>query len=152
MEHMFSMDEKDKKIIDILKQDSSMTMRQISKKTKIPITTVHKRIQRLKQDSVIKKFTIEVDHKKTGNPFFVIILMSVDYSLLRKLGKNQHQLADEIKEFPEVERVDIVTGTIDMVIWVRVKNVEDFDNFLLKKFQNINGIDRTQSLVVIHEN
>ena len=52
---------------------------------------------------------------------------------------------------PEVEKVDIVTGGTDMVVRVRVKDVEGYDKFLLKKFQNIPGVDRTQSLIVIHE-
>ncbi len=52
---------------------------------------------------------------------------------------------------PEVEGVEVVTGATDMVVRVRVRDVEEFDLFLLKKFQKIQGMDKTQSLIVIHE-
>ena len=71
---------------------------------------------------------------------------------MRELKKDQHQLVKEIKMLQEVERVDIVTGTTDIVIKVRVKDVEEYDKFLLTKLQKIQGVDKTQSLVVINEN
>ncbi|MBW2988429.1 Lrp/AsnC ligand binding domain-containing protein [Candidatus Woesearchaeota archaeon] len=71
--------------------------------------------------------------------------------MLRLLKRDQHQLAKEIRQMPEVEGVEVVTGATDMVVRVRVRDVEEFDLFLLKKFQKIQGMDKTQSLIVIHE-
>ncbi len=145
------MDEKDELILAALKADGSLTTRQISKKTSIPITTVHKRILKLKESGIIKRFTVVVDNKKIGLDFAAIILVSCDYKALRELKKDQHQLAEEIRNMPEVESVDIVTGVIDMLVKVRMRNVEQFDSFLLRKMQKLPGVDRTQSLVVIAE-
>jgi len=144
-------DEKDQKIIEILQDHAEFTTRQIAKKTLLPVTTIHNRIRKLKQEGIIKRFTIDLDYKKLGKDFSAIILVSADYKVLRELKKDQHQLAKEISFLPEVEKVDIVTGGTDMVVRVRVKDVEGYDKFLLKKFQNIPGVDRTQSLIVIHE-
>ena len=145
------MDKKDEQIIDSLKEDSSSTTREISKKTRIPITTVHKRIQKLQQEGIIKKYSIELDNKKLGKGFSAIILLSCDYKHLKEIKKDQHELAKELSHIPEVVSVDVVTGITDIVIKVRMKDVEEFDIFLLKKLQKIPGIDRTQSLVVMHE-
>lgn len=149
---MENLDEKDIKILELLKQDSSMSTRQIAKKTLIPITTVHHRIRKLKAGKYIKNYTIDLDHKKIGKGFTAIILVSCDYKTLREAKKDQHKLAKQISKMTEVEKVDIVTGGTDMIVRVRVKDVEEYDTFLLKKFQNIAGIDKTQSLIVIHEN
>jgi DNA-binding Lrp family transcriptional regulator len=46
--------------------------------------------------------------------------------------------------------VDIVTGGTDLVAIIRVKDVEEFDKVLLGKLQLLEGIDKTQSLTVIH--
>ena len=145
-------DKKDQKIIEILKENSDYTTRQIAKKTLLPVTTIHNRIKKLKQDGIIKKFTIQLNHKKINKGFSAIILVSVDYKALRELKKDQHKLAKEISYLTEVETVDIVTGGTDIVVKVRVKDVEEYDSFLLNKLQNILGIDKTQSLIVIHEN
>ena len=149
---MNELDEKDIKILELLKQDSSMSTRQIAKKTLIPITTVHHRIRKLRAEKYIKNYTVEINHKKLGRGFTAIILVSCDYKTLREAKKDQHVLAKEISKMHEVEKVDIVTGGTDMVVRVRVKDVEEYDTFLLKKFQRITGIDKTQSLIVIHEN
>jgi len=148
----YEIDEKDQKIIEVLKEDSSLTTRQIAKKTRIPITTVHHRVRKLKDEGFIKKFTIEIDPKKFDKKFTAIILVSCDYKSLREIKKDQHMLSKEIRLLPEVEKVDVVTGGTDIVVRVRVKDVEEFDSFLLKKFQKIAGVDKTQSLIVIHEN
>ena len=148
---VYELDEKDKRIIEILKEDSSLTIRQVAKKARIPITTTHHRIKKLKEEKFIKKFTIEVDLKKFEKSFAAIILVSCDYKLLREVKKDQHMLAKEISFLPEVEKVDVVTGETDIVVRVRVKDVEEFDYFLLKKFQKISGVDKTQSLIIIHE-
>jgi Lrp/AsnC family leucine-responsive transcriptional regulator len=148
----YKIDDKDKKIIGILKEHSDYTTRQIGKKLNLPITTIHNRIKKLKKEKIIKKFTINLDNKKIDKSFSAIILVSVDYKALRDLKKDQHKLAKEINYLDEVEQVDIVTGGTDIVVKVRVKDVEEYDNFLLKKFQDIAGVDKTQSLVVIHEN
>lgn len=145
------LDEKDLKILQLLKEDSSLSTRQIAKKTLIPITTIHNRIKKLKKNNYIKNYTVKLDYKKLGLGFLAIILVNCDYKSLRETKKDQHQLVKEISKMHEVENVDIVTGGTDLVVKVRVKDVQEYDNFLLKKFQKINGIDKTQSLIVIHE-
>jgi Lrp/AsnC family transcriptional regulator, leucine-responsive regulatory protein len=147
----YKLDEKDKKIIEILKEHGDYTTRQIAKKTLLPATTIHNRIRKLKQEKIIKKFTVDLDYEQLARGFSVLVLVSVDYKTLRELKKDQHQLAKEIKILPEVDEVSVVTGGTDIVMRVRVKDVQEYDQFLLKKFQKIKGIDKTQSLVVIHE-
>jgi Lrp/AsnC family transcriptional regulator, leucine-responsive regulatory protein len=147
----YELDDKDKKILDILKEHGDYTTRQIARKTLLPATTIHNRIKKLKKEGIIKKFTLDLDKKKLGKNFLAIMLVSVDYKTLRELKKDQHKMAKEISFLPEVESVDVVTGGTDMVVRVRVKDVQEYDHFLLKKFQNLPGVDRTQSLVVIHE-
>lgn len=146
-----SLDEKDQKILDILRTDADYTVRQISKATMIPATTVHSRILSLKKEGIIRNYTVNLDHKKIGNKFTAIIFLSVDYEELRSINKDQHQLARELKSLPEVEWVDIVTGEIDMIAKVRVPDVDAFDEFLFHKLQKMKGIGKTQSAIVINE-
>lgn len=145
------LDDKDTKILELLKENSNFTTRQIARRIKIPITTIHNRIRRLKESGVIKKFTIDIDYTKIGKTFAAIIMVSVDYKLLRETQKGQHRLAKEINYLPEVEKVDIITGGTDFIVRVRVADVKAFDEFLLNKFQQIPGIDKTQTFVIIHE-
>lgn len=143
-------DEKDKKIIEVLRDHAEFATRQIAKKTLLPITTVHNRIRKLRKEGIIRKYTVKLDNSKLGKNFVSYILVSVNLAILKQKHKTQHDLANELKKFYFVERADIVTGGTDMVVIMRVKDVEEFDNCLLNKLQLVEGIDKTQSLIVIH--
>lgn len=144
-------DDKDHKILEVLQEHADYATRQISKKTGLPITTVHNRVQKLKKEKIIKRFTVDIDYHKIQEGFRAYVLVSVDLSLLKQKNKSQYNVAKEIRNFPFVERVDIVSGGTDLVAMIRVKDVSEFDKVLLTKLQRIEGIDKTQSLIVIHE-
>jgi len=144
------LDDKDQKILEILKDHAEYTTRQIAKKTLLPITTVHNRIQKLRNNGVIKKYTIKIDNSLIGKSFVSYILISVNLPILKQKRKTQQDLANELKKFYFVERADIVTGGVDIVAIIRVKDVAEFDDCLLNKLQLVEGIDKTQTLIVIH--
>ncbi|MBU0470021.1 MAG: Lrp/AsnC family transcriptional regulator [Nanoarchaeota archaeon] len=144
------LDDKDKQILEVLQEHADYTTRQIAKKTLLPATTIHNRIRKLKKDGVIKKFTLELDNNKVGKGFSAYILVSVDLQLLKQKKKTQYDVAKDLRKFAFVERADIVSGGTDIVAIVRVKDVEEFDSILLKKLQLVEGIEKTQSLIVIH--
>ncbi|MGV8150504.1 MAG: Lrp/AsnC family transcriptional regulator [Candidatus Woesearchaeota archaeon] len=147
---VIKIDKKDEKIIEILKDHAEFTTRQISKKTLLPVTTVHNRIRKLRKDGIIRKYTVKLDNEKLGKNFVSYVLISVNLPILKQKHKTQLDLANELKKFYFVERADIVTGGTDIVAIVRVKDVKEFDDCLLNKLQLIEGIDRTQTLIVIH--
>ncbi len=146
----YKLDGKDLKIIDILKQHGDYTTREIAKKTLIPTTTVNNRIRKLKSEGIIKKFTIELDADKTGKGFTAYVLISANLPFLKQKNKTQYDLVKEIRAFDFVESADIVSGGTDIVAVIKVKDVNEFDKALLGRLQNIEGIDKTQSLIVIH--
>lgn len=145
-----TLDEKDKTILEILKNHSEYSIAQIAKKTLFPITTVHNRIKKLKQEKIIKKYTIELDPIKIDKSFVAYILISANLAILKEKKKTQYDLAKEIKALPFTERVDIVSGGTDLIAIVRIKDVQEFDKALLGKIQALEGIEKTQSLIVIH--
>lgn len=144
-------DEKDKKILDILKEHSDWTTRIIAKKVNLPITTVHNRIKKLKKGGIIKKYTIETDNRKLERNFVAYVLISANLETLKQKQKTQYDLAKELRKFWFIERVDIVSGGTDLVAIVRVKDVDEFNTVLLGKIQAIEGIKKTDSLIVIYE-
>lgn len=146
----FNLDEKDRKILEILKDHGEYTTRQIAKKTLLPVTTIHHRIKRLKQEKVIRKYSVDIDPVILGKHFRAYILISVNLELLKQKKKTQHDLAKELRRLSFIQQVDIVSGGTDIVALIGVKDVAEFDHVLLGKLQLIEGIEKTQSLIVIN--
>ena len=72
------LDSKDQKIIRLLREDSRATIRDISKKTKIRPSTVHQRIQKLKENGVIERFTLKLNNSAVGEGFVVFVLVKTE--------------------------------------------------------------------------
>lgn len=147
----YKIDEKDKKIIEILKNHAEYTVRQISKKTLLPITTVHHRIIKLKKEKIITKYTVKLDSKQIDKNFSAYVLINADLKTLKEKKKTQADVIKDIAKFDFVESVAIVSGGFDIIAFVRAKDVDEFNKFLLGKIQNIEGIEKTQSFIVIEE-
>lgn len=145
------LDNKDKNILDALKENSRLSTQQIAKKIFIPITTVHNRIKKLEKEGIIKKYTVILDNKKIGKQITAYVLIVVDYISLKEANLTQHQLAKKIKENPNVEEIAIVTGGTDILLKVRVSDIDELDSFITKYLRNTGGVEKTQTLVVLHE-
>jgi len=143
-------DEKDLAILHVLEGHGDYTVRKISKKTLLAPTTVHSRLKKLKKLGVIRKYTIDVDERKLGLMLGAYILISADLKMLKEKRKSQYDLMEEIKGMGGVESVDIVTGVTDLIAKVRVKDIEQFDKLLLGKLQLIEGVSKTQTMIIMH--
>lgn len=144
------LDEKDMKILKLLKDNSKLTSKQISKKALIPITTVHNRIKKLEKSGIIKNYTVLLNDKKLGS-ISAYILVTVDYKLLKEKKLSQHELAKQLKEHEFVEQTSMVTGGSDIILRVRVKDITELDNFVTRYLRNVDGIERTQTMVILNE-
>ena len=145
------MDKKDEKILELLTENSNLTTHQLSKKLLIPITTVHNRIKKLKEEGIIKRYTLELDNKKLGKTVAAFINITVDYRLLKQMKLSQYDLAKKIKQHESVEEAAMVTGGTDIIIKVRVKSIDELDYFVTKHLRNIEGIEKTQTMVILNE-
>lgn len=145
------MDAKDEKIMAVLKENSRLSSQAISKKTLIPITTVHNRIKKLLKEGVIKKFTTQLDFKKLDKNLAAYILVTVDYKALKASKTTQHELAEKLRKHSAVEEAAMITGASDIILKVRVENVDKLDEFVTKYLRNINGIEKTQTAVILNE-
>ncbi|MEM3738952.1 MAG: AsnC family transcriptional regulator, partial [Thermoplasmata archaeon] len=59
-------DEMDAKILRILVEDASMPVTKIADKLGLPRTTVQERIARMREQEIIQKYTVIVNHRLLG--------------------------------------------------------------------------------------
>ena len=143
------LDEKDLQVLEELKENAKRTTSQISKRINIPITTVHNRIKKLEKLGIIKRYTVEVDYKKLDKPMTAYVMVQVIYMLPSGVKVMQEDVAKEIKSMPEVESVELLTGTTDILVKVRVKDVDELNEFIIRKLRKIEGVDKVQTSVVL---
>ena len=133
------LDNKDIKIIEILKEDSRLPVREISKKTKIRPSTVHQRIKKLIENNVIEKFTVKLNNKLVNENFIVFMLVK---------GGTTEYLDNKFLNDGHVKEVFGVTGEYDLLIKLKFKNVEEFNEFVIDFRKNRKEIQSTLTMVV----
>lgn len=146
-----TINEKDLKILDKLKQDSKKTIAHISAATGIPVTTVHNRIKKMEKKGVIKRYTLELNHEILGNNLTAYLLVHTTTMLANGLKVSQEDIAREIKALQKLETVELLAGHGDILAKIRVKDVNELNEKIMQQIRKIDGIDKIQTMIVLNE-
>ncbi|TKJ17292.1 hypothetical protein CEE44_02030 [Candidatus Woesearchaeota archaeon B3_Woes] len=117
--------EKDKQILNVLKENSRLSIRDIAKKTGLRPSTIHDRIKKLKKDKIIEKFTVKLNNKEVGENFIVFVFLITSKDLEQSFFNNKH-----------IKEVFGVTGEYDLVLKLKFGNIEQFNKFILNLRKN----------------
>ena len=136
------LNEKDLLIINELEKSADFSTKELSRRLGIPPTTIHNRIKSMRKTGVIKRYVAELDYKKIGKSLTAYVLMDIDHS--------QHfDAIRKIQALPFVYSAVSVTGQSDVIIKIRVKNPEELGNIVIKRLRKVNGIKKTETMLVI---
>jgi len=133
------MDHKDLLIIEELKKNARISVKELAKKVGLPRTTVGERIKRMIKRDIIKRFTAVVNHEKLGQGVMAFILVS----FLPNPKISQRELAREISRIKNVYEVYIISGEWDLLLKVRGKNMEEIGCLVLDRLRAMEGVGKT---------
>jgi DNA-binding Lrp family transcriptional regulator len=126
---------KDTKIIAELRKNSRATVRDIAQATSLRPSTVHQRIRRLVDWKVIEQFTIKLNNKAAEENFVVFMLVKTEKDLENKVFANPH-----------IKEVFGVTGEYDLMMKLKFKDIEEFNDFIIA-FRKSNRLNDTVTMV-----
>ncbi|NAZ13080.1 MAG: winged helix-turn-helix transcriptional regulator [Desulfurococcales archaeon] len=124
-----SLDDIDYAIINILKNDSRLSIREISKMINRSPSTISERIRKLENRGVIKRYTITIDHGRLGYKLNAITLLQVD-------GAHIEDVEKMLMTEPNVRAVYDITGEYDVAIITTFRDSEELDRFIKKMLKN----------------
>lgn len=133
------MDKIDLEIIKILSQNADITATEMRRTMNLSIPAINKRIQNLKQNGYIKKYTILTDEKKVGKPISAYIFIGLKSDDYRALLLNCVQQNEDVLE------CSTVTGDYDFILKVCASSIEKMDEFITYLKQNV-GIAKSNTI------
>jgi DNA-binding Lrp family transcriptional regulator len=134
-----TIDEKDKLILDELAKDARLPTKRIATNLDIPRVTVHTRIEKMKQEGVIKKFTILTDYRKIGLP--VTAFVFVAYTPQDNVA--QLAVAEKISQIENVFEVHLISGEWDMLVKLRGESLDQIGRLVLDEIRTLKGVAKT---------
>ena len=138
------MDEKDRKIIEILEKNARTPFTQIAKEVGLSEGAVRKRVEALERKGVIGKYVAVVDPKKLGYNNVTILGLDVDPTKLL-------DIANEIAKIKEVRTVCLSTGNHMIMAEIWAKDGKELSEILAKKIGKIDGIKRLCPAILLEK-
>lgn len=131
------LDDLDYRLIALLRSDSRTPAAVLARELGINRSTVTSRIDRLVDTGVIEGFTIRVSSDLEQDSVQGVMLVSTE-------TRRSHDIVHEIRGYPEIEQLHSTTGTWDLVIQLRCRNLSEFD-LALERIRAIPGVNSTQT-------
>lgn len=141
------LDPTDLQILDLLQEDSRMTIKKMSEIIGLSATPVFERIKKLEKSGYIKKYVALLNERKLGLKQVIFINLTLkehNRSYLEKFVR-------EVKEFPEVIECYRITGNFDFLIKVLVEDIESYETFILTKLSLLSNLGNVQSHIALSE-
>jgi DNA-binding Lrp family transcriptional regulator len=138
---MKNLDKKDKKILEMLIEDSRRPYREISEQVDLSESTVRKRVIKLQEEGVIEKFTISICREEEK-----CIMAFV--TLIPKSSSEIKELLRETQVLPQCEEVYFLAGECGILIKVKVPDMNELDA-LLENFRARSDIKSLERVCVV---
>jgi len=136
------LDDIDYKILEELKRNAKAHYREIAEKLGLSITLVFKRIKKLEQAKVIKRYTIVTDDDKLGKSLTAFVGINVRPS-------DADKVIEELSKMHEVTELFKVTGDFDLLAKIKVSSTDELWHFLYVKTTKIKEILKTTTMLAV---
>ena len=141
------LDSTDKKLINLLQNDSKQTTKQLSLQLNLSVTAIYERIKKLENQSVIEKYVAIINKNKIEKSFLVFCHIK----LIQHSKEYVTTFEREILKLEEVSECFHISGDYDYILKIYVKDMEEYRAFMVTKLTAIKYIGSTHSTFAIEE-
>jgi len=141
-EKVHKLNDKDAKIIEALEENARLGIKQIARKTSIPVTTVFNRIKSLEEKGIIEGYKALINRKKLGKDIEAFILVNIAYNY------SQEDFAAELCKLPEVDECYVISGATNILIKVSAKDIDSLNEFIIEHLKK-RGVENITTYIII---
>ncbi|API93352.1 AsnC family transcriptional regulator [Virgibacillus pantothenticus] len=136
------LDHIDKKLLAALTEDGRLSYVDLAEKVGLSRVAVKDRIQNLKDQGVIEKFSVVINSEKFGKQVSAFFEVDVEPMQLQEVAQN---LADN----PQVASIYQMTGPSTLHMHVLVEDFQKLEVFINKELYSVSGITRVESSIIL---
>jgi Lrp/AsnC family leucine-responsive transcriptional regulator len=139
------LDDIDLALLRHLAEHARISQRRLAARLGVSAPTVSERMSRLERSGVIRGYSAQIDWDAVGYG------VSVYLSVTAAAGYDTAEIMRSLWEIAEVEDVMIVTGSLDMLAKLRVRDHGHLRTLLMERIWQIPGMQRTETLIGMAE-
>lgn len=139
------MDRIDLKLLDLLQRDAARTNAALADIVGLSPSTCLRRVRRLFASGVVAKVVAILDPARVGKGLKAIVTVE-----LKSHGEHEmRRFLDLAKAEPAVAQAYAVTGETDVVLILRLADMDEFDAFCERVFRERTNVARFYTMLVI---
>jgi Lrp/AsnC family transcriptional regulator, leucine-responsive regulatory protein len=142
------LDRIDKRILQELQQNARISNQELAEKVGLSPSPCLRRVKQLEEGGFIKGYVTQLDASKLGLKLMALVQVAMD----RHTPDRFEQFEATIKTLPQVLECIMITGqSADYQLKVLVKDMEEYQDFLLNQLTRILGVSDVRSSFVLRQ-
>jgi DNA-binding Lrp family transcriptional regulator len=139
-----SLDAVDRQLLTLLSQDARVSQRRLARELRMSPPAIGERVARLERAGVIRGYRVSIDWAVLG---YLTCYLAVS----AQQDADQGRVMAALYALPEVEDVTVITGSLDMLVRLRVRDHVHLRQFLLEHVWQLDGVQRTETFLSLAE-
>ena len=145
MSKNYEIDNTDLKILEILTQDAKKPYTEVAKKVYVSQGTVHVRMNKMEEAGIVERTTLRLNYSKLGYDITAFIGIYLQKSALYE------KVLNELKKIQEITNIHYTTGNYSMFVKIHCRDTNHLKEVLHDKMQQVEGIERTETMISLEE-
>ena len=142
-----TLDAVDRRILDILQQDSRISLAELAGKVGLSPSPCLRRVRLMEKAGVIARYAAVLDQRAVGLPVSVFISVKLEKQKQDALDR----FAKAIARWPEVMECYLMTGPRDYWLRVVVPDLAAYERFLKQKLTRLDGVSSIESSFALEQ-
>jgi DNA-binding Lrp family transcriptional regulator len=139
------MDGIDKKLLNLLQRDASRTNANLADEVGLSASSCLRRIRRLRSAGIVDRIVAILNPAKAGKTLKAVVTVE-----LKEHGEqHMRRFLDLVTKEESVSQAYAVTGEIDVLLMMRLKDMDEFDALCDKLFRERTNVARFYTMIII---
>lgn len=141
------LDQTDRRILQLLQTEAGINAAAIGERIGLSQSACWRRMQRLREEGVIKDQPVILDPEKVG----LSTMVFAQVKLTSHGRSNLTDFADAVRGYPEVLDCYVVLGNIDFLLRIVAEDIKDYERFIYEKLSQLPGVQEVNSSMALSE-
>ena len=135
----------DLRLLRLLEQDGRLSYVELARQVGLTTTPCKERVKRLEREGYITGYHAQLNPEKLGRGLVVF----VQISLQRTAGDAFKEFTEAVRDIPAIEECHLVAGNFDYLIKARVRDMNEYREFLGSSLMQLPGVQESTSYPVM---
>ncbi len=127
-------------LLSLLKKNSRETPENLAKMMNVTVGEVEKQINELEKNGIIRAYQVIINEDKIDDSLVTTV---IEVKVTPESEGGFDRIANRISQFTEVESLFLMSGTFDLLVFIKGKTMHEAARFVSEKLATLAGVTST---------